>query len=184
MNRRSVVLLAAVSVASFASVCGAAAAKDTPLKRGASHYYINPPVVNLTLGHGAIPGDTTFLDQEGLANEFHEFLIKSFSEKKIVAETADDADGSVDVELNYTRTFNWGGKALNKPTFRYKVTITKAGDVLASYATSEATTTYGYFKDFPVNAQIGAFKWGVEDEPRDVALIAEIIAREVVKIGK
>lgn len=156
----------------------------TPLKKGATHYYIKDPAVNLILGHGAIPNDKTFVGQDVLAQQFKNSLLESFTGNKIYAEKESDADAVVEISLDYTRTFNYGGKSLNKPQFGYQVAIKRNNVLLASYAVRKQTTRYGAMKDFAVNLEITAFKWGVEDEPQDIVLIAKTIANEVAAMGK
>jgi|GEM_PF-320287 len=158
--------------------------KSTSLKKGSTHYFVKDPIVNLTLGHGAIVGDKTFVSQEVLAEQFKSSLIESFSNNNIYAANEADADAVVEVKINYLRTFNYGGKALNKPQFDYQVLIKKDNNLLADYAVARQTTTYGAIKDVAVNMKISAFQWGAEDEQQDVALIAKTIAKEVAKIGK
>lgn len=159
-------------------------AESTPLKKGESQYSLSAPVVNLTLGDGAIPNDTTFASQDDLAKQFYQSLESSFAEKKILATGNAKADATVEINMDYQRNFNWGGKALNKPKFSYSVTIKADGKVLASYSVENQTTNYGSFKDAAVNLEISAFKWGAEDEPKDIALIAETIAEEMAEIGE
>lgn len=156
----------------------------TTLKKGETQYFVKTPVVKLTLGHGAISGDTSFVSQDVLAKQFQESLIKHFSLNNIHAAKESEADATVDVNIDYTRNFNYGGKALNKPTFSYQVSIKKKDIPVANYNVNNKTTNYGGFKDTAVNLEISAFKWGVEDEPKDVDLIASTIAKEVAAIGK
>ncbi|ODS22446.1 hypothetical protein AB835_14090 [Candidatus Endobugula sertula] len=80
--------------------------------------------------------------------------------------------------------FNWGGKALNKPEVSFTAKVTKNGQLLASFGESKFTTKYGSFKDIAVNAQIAAFKWGAEDEPKDIELISKTIVDDVYNVGK
>jgi hypothetical protein len=181
-------LLALTLISTFLVSCGSSLytyhENPTPLKKGVTHYYVKAPVVNLTLGHGAIVNDKTFVSQDALAEQFKNCLTESFIANKIYTANEADADAILEIQIDYTRTFNYGGKALNKPEFSYRVNVKKNEKLLASYGVNRKTTNYGGFKDVAVNLEISAFKWGVEDEPQDIALIANTIAKEVAAMGK
>ena len=87
--------------------------------------------------------------------------------------------------MDYERWFNWGGKALNKPHFRYSVKIYDNDDrLLVSYSIPVSTTKYSYFKEIAVLAEIAAFRWDAEDEPTDIDLISKTLVDEIKDIGK
>lgn len=179
-------LLVFVLSSIFLVGCSSAVVKvdsSSPLKKGLTQYSIDKPIVNLTLGQGAIEGDTTFADQGKLESQFAAALSKHFSELKQLAASPDVAEASVAVTVDYQRNFNWGGKSLNKPHYSYTVLIKNEGQVLAQYSVKGQTTRYGGLEDAAVNMQISAFTWDAEDEPKDIDLISKLIATEVSAIG-
>lgn len=156
----------------------------TTLKKGISKYYLKNPVVNLKLGHGAIEGDKTFANQDALASQFKKELTKYLTEKNLLASNEAGADAAIDITIDFTRIFNYGGKALNKPKFFYNVNIKKNGKLLVSYSVPEQSPTRGKIVDIAYNAKIAAFQRGAEDELKDVSLISETISEEIAEIGK
>ena len=48
--------------------------KPTPLEKGVTKYEMQEVSVKLRLGHGAIPGDTSFASQEKLIQQFTDSL--------------------------------------------------------------------------------------------------------------
>ena len=158
--------------------------KPTPIKQGITKYYLKNPVVNLTLGHGAIEGDKTFANQEALVAQFKKSLTQYLDEKKLLSSDEAKSDAVIEVTIDFNRTFNYGGKALNKPKFSYQVNIKKNGKLLVSYSVPEQVPTRGTVLDMPYNAKIAAFQRGAEDELKDVSLISERISDEIAEIGE
>ncbi|ROQ23312.1 hypothetical protein [Gallaecimonas pentaromativorans] len=156
----------------------------TPLKKGVTHYRLKDVQVNLTLGHGAIPGDTTFAPEQQLHKEFVDALTDALKTKGILAAPGDNDVAEVVASIDFERTFNIGGHALNKPILSDLVKIEQNGQQLASFGHSKYTTKYSYFEDLAVNAKITVFQWGAEDEPRDVKLVAESIVNDIAALGK
>ncbi len=89
--------------------------KPTSLKKGESHYHLRDIVVNLTLGHGALPGDDSFSNQEEIEKQFNNSIKTALKKKGIFAKNPLDSDAEIEVVIDYKRNFNYGGKALNKP---------------------------------------------------------------------
>lgn len=158
--------------------------KPTPIKKGITKYYLKNTAVNLTLGHGAIEGDKTFAGQDALAAQFKKSLAQYLEEKKLAAPAEAKADAIIEVTIDFNRTFNYGGKSLNKPEFSYHVNIKKDGKLLVSYSVPKQVPTRGRILDMAYNAKIAAFQRGAEDELKDVNLISETIANEIAEIGE
>lgn len=158
--------------------------EPTPLEKGKSTYYLGNVSVDLTIGNGGKENDERFASQQDLEQSFLTFLMEKMNEEGVLAQTPADADAILSVEIDYTRTFNHGGNALNKPRVSYTVSAFKDMELLASYSVDEFTTSYGGIKNALVNAQIAAFAWGAEDEPKDIELISELISEEISELGK
>ncbi len=159
-------------------------AKQIPLEKGKSKYYLSTLDVKLTLGHGAIPEDTSYSSKEQLEEQFKDAITSALKNKGIFASDPSVADASLDAHIDYTRTFNYGGKALNKPKISHIVDIMKDDEKLVTISKNNYTTKYSYFEEIAVNLKIAAFKWGAEDELKDIALISEKIADDIFNIGK
>lgn len=157
--------------------------EPTPIKQGITKYSLGDVTVNLTLGHGAIDGDNTFVSQEMLRKQFVEALQKNLKSNELLADT-NNSEFTVNVTIDYLRKFNHGGKALNKPEVSHFVMIQKSENKLVSFNASNYTTRYGYLKNTMVNAEIATFNWDAEDEPKDVNLIAELIVKNILELGK
>jgi len=155
--------------------------EPTPLQSNNTKYDIGSVTVNLDLGVGAIPGDNSFASEVVLKKQFEDALMAAMKEKGIYTATS---GYSVVVNINYKRTFNWGGKSLNKPEISHNVTVIDAKNKkLASFAAGKYTTGYGTFGNASVDLQIAAFTWGAEDEPKDVKVVAEVIADQLADLG-
>ncbi|CAH0533175.1 hypothetical protein VST7929_01037 [Vibrio stylophorae] len=156
----------------------------TPLKAGESQYVLGKVDVKLTLGEGAITGDKTFANQAQLEAEFRKDLTAAMKAQGILAEHPQSADGTLDIQVDYTRNFNNGGKSLNKPHVKHAFIIHHDNVSLVSMPyCGSYTTDFGSFAEVDANAQIASFEWNEKDEPRDIQLIAEKIIQDVVKVG-
>ena len=159
-------------------------AKQIPWEKGKSKYYLGSLDIHLTLGHGAIPGDTSYSTEEQLEEQFKKAITAALTNKGIFTADSSAADASLDIRLDYTRTFNYGGKALNKPRISHVVDIMKDGEKLVTLSKSNYTTKYSYFEEMAVNVKIASFNWGAEDELKDINLISENIANDLFNVGK
>ncbi|NRB65598.1 MAG: hypothetical protein HRU40_21700 [Saprospiraceae bacterium] len=158
--------------------------EPTQLQSNQTQYNISSVVVNLELGHGAILGDESFATQEQLKKQFETSLIAQMKEKGIYAAKVGNKGFSVDLNINYKRNFNYGGKALNKPHISHSVFVLDGTQQkLASFSQGNYTTDYGTFGDVAVNIEIAAFSWDAEDELRDIELISKIIVEELADLG-
>ena len=156
--------------------------EPTTLEKGKTQYMLGDVTVNLILGHGGKPNDERFASEEALTQSFKQFLISHLNDRKILA--SDAASAELNVSIDYERRFNYGGNALNKPHVSFTAKVTQNGQLLASFGEYGFTTKYSGFKDMAVNAQITAFTWGPEDEPKDIALISKTIIDDVYNLGK
>ncbi len=160
--------------------------KPTPLKKEQSIYYLDELTVNLTLGDGANvrDGDSSFSNQEEMEKQFKNYINRALKEKNILAPNSSSADATIKIIIDYKRNFNYGGKALNKPLLSHRVNIYKNAKKLAHFADSNYTTKYSYLKDLAVNAEIAAFRWGADDELKDIRLISDSIVNDLYQIGQ
>ena len=119
--------------------------KPTPLKEGSTMYSLKSLKVNLLHGHGRNEENKTFATQEELEKSFADDIIKYMNNEKIYS---DKANYLLDVEINYTRIYNYGGNALNKPEFIYTIKIYDQSDkLLVNYSIPKSTTNFGGFTD-------------------------------------
>lgn len=158
--------------------------EPTPIVSGQSKYKISDVKVSLTLGQGAIEGDTSFASEEMLTKQFSDALQKSLESQRLSTTSTNANVYEVVVKIDYVRKFNYGGKALHKPEVSHHIIVEKDRTKLASFGRSHYTTKYAYLKDVAVMAEISAFKWGADDELEDVNLIAELIVEDLAKLGK
>lgn len=158
--------------------------KSIPIQKGITKYALKEVTVNLALGHGAIENDTTFASQQELKQQFTDALEKYLKEKNIFDASGNTNSIGVAINVDYLRKFNYGGKALNKPEVSHSVIVSKGDMKLASFRRSTYTTKYGYLKDAAVNLEIAAFKWGADDELKDVDLISKLIIDDLSGLGQ
>lgn len=154
----------------------------TPLKKESSQYYVKDLKVNLQHGHGRNLENKTFSSEQELQSSFVKYINDSLIAKKIYAKNG----YGLSVVIDYTRTYNTGGNALNKPKFFYTIGVydDATNTLLANYGIPESTTKYSYFEDIGVNLKIATFQWGAEDELRDIELISKTLVKEVSEFGK
>ncbi|WP_232471995.1 hypothetical protein [Vibrio gazogenes] len=98
-----------------------------PITKGVTKYKLGTVKVNLTLGNGAIEGDTTFASEEVLNQEFFDDIQKYMQEQGILAASENQESPTVDITIDYKRTFNIGGKALRKPEISHHVVVSQNG---------------------------------------------------------
>ncbi|KJY83089.1 hypothetical protein TW81_08735 [Vibrio galatheae] len=180
--KRTIVIALAVFLAACASSPYQYYVKPTPIKKQQTVYKVDEINVNLTLGHGAIPGDNSFAGKSELQKQFKKYLESSLLEKGLLAQNEQDAL-DVSVTVDYKRNFNHGGKALNKPEVSHSVTIHNEKEKLAGFSKAGYTTKYAYFDEIAVNLEISTFNWDQEDEPRDIELISKQIVDDIVNAG-
>ncbi|MDO6765392.1 hypothetical protein [Agarivorans sp. 1_MG-2023] len=180
--------LVLITVTLFLSACASSPytydVEPTPIKKGETQYLLGEVTVKLTLGQGASDDESTFVSEAELNQQFVKSLQQHLTENNLLA-TDDSVDSiKMNVEIAYLRTFNHGGKALNKPQISHTVTIDGQHGQLATFGKSNYTTKYGGFKDAAVNLEISMFNWDAEDEPKDVDLISRLIVEELSGLGK
>lgn len=152
----------------------------TPLKKGQTKYVLNNVTLALDHGHGRNLGNKTFANEEELKKSFEAFITQSLKEKDLFA----DNGFKLDIDLNYTRTYNYGGNALNKPQFFYTVKVLDTSNKpVASFSIPKSTTKYSYFQEIAVNMQIGLYNWKAENEPQDIEHISKTLVKELNELG-
>jgi len=155
--------------------------KPTPIKQGESKYTIRDMNLKLSHGDGRNLENTTFKTEDELKESFSSFIKVALEENSILG---DNKSYQLDISVNYTRTYKYGGNALNKPRVSYEVKVYDSNnDLLAKHSTGEFTTRYASLMDTYVNAQIIAFTWDAEDEPKDVQLISNLLVKDLVELG-
>jgi len=156
--------------------------EPTPIQKGVAKYIVSDFNLTLTNQPTRYEHNTNYKNESELRDEFVEFINKHLKEQGILG---DENSFKIKIQMDYERWFNWGGKALNKPHFRYSVKIYDNADrLLVSYTIPLSTTKYSYFKDIAVSAEIAAFRWDAEDEPTDIDLISKTLVDEIKDIGK
>ncbi|GAB6261031.1 hypothetical protein L4174_022380 [Photobacterium sp. CCB-ST2H9] len=158
--------------------------ESTSIEKGITKYQLNDVNLKLTLGHGAIPGDTTFASESKLKEEFYAALLEEMNKQGVLSNNNDKDAIQASISIQYQRNFNYGGKALNKPAVSHEVVVQRNGKRLASFQESGYTTKYAYFEDAAVSLEIASFQWGAEDEPRDIQMISKLIIEELSELGK
>ncbi|WP_345978848.1 hypothetical protein [Sulfurimonas sp. HSL3-2] len=157
------------------------AVQPTPLKKGSSQYYLKD--INVTLHKDGFENqeNKTFYNQAKLQAEFKDDLQKDLNTKNM---NSSQGFGLV-INLDYTRIYLYGGNALAKPKFIYSVDVyTNDGNtLLAHYSIPESTTKYAYLEDVAVNTKVMLFQWNAENEPKDIALISDVLTREISELG-
>ena len=182
--KKITILIAAFTALVF-SGCGSSMyhynVKPTPIKKGQAKFVLNKLDLKLEHGQGRNLQNRTFITEQELKKSFEFFITKALKEQVLF----DDKGFKLDIDLDYTRTYNYGGNALNKPEFWYTVTVkNNDNEKLASFSIPRSTTKYSYFKDIAVNMEIGLFKWQADDEPQDIELISQTLVKELSKLGK
>lgn len=157
--------------------------QSVPLEKNATKYSLKDVTVNLTQGNGGTKSKSKFASQEELQKQFKSAIEKHLKEKNIFEESSNNSiDASINID--YKRIFTLGGKALSKPEVSHSVVVSKGDMKLASFGQSKYTTKYGYLKEAAVNFEIAAFKWGADDELKDVDLVSKLIVEDLSKLGK
>lgn len=153
----------------------------TPLKKESSKYYVKDLNVTLYHGHGRNIENKTFSSEQDLQALFAKDIQAHLVTKKLFSK-----DGyGLSISIDYTRTYNYGGNALNKPQYIYVVKIYDSLKhiLLVNYSIPLSTTKYAYFEDAAVNLEIGLYQWDAEDEPRDIDLISKTLVNEISLLG-
>ena len=166
------------------SGCGSAYTynlKHTPIKQGESKYVVRNLELKLSHSDGRNTENKTFKTEVELQESFKSFIKEALVENSILG---DSKGYQLDISINYTRVYNYGGNALNKPKVSYFVKVYDTNNkLLANHGTGEFTTKYASFKDAYVNAQIATFTWDAEDEPKDIHLISNLLVEELSELG-
>ncbi|KKC99495.1 hypothetical protein [Photobacterium halotolerans] len=158
--------------------------ETTSIQKGITKYHLNDVNLQLTLGHGGIPGDTSFASESQLKDEFYVALLDEMKKKNLLASDTDKDAVQANISVRYQRNFNYGGKALNKPIVSHEVSVQRDNKPLASFQASGYTTKYAYFEDAAVSLEIATFQWDAEDEPRDIQMVSKLIIEDLSELGK
>jgi hypothetical protein len=155
--------------------------KPTPIKQGEAKYVLKSINLKLEHGSGRNSENKTFKNENELKQSFEKFVTKELKKQSLLG---GENSFKVTIDMNYKRTYNYGGNALNKPQFFYTVKVYNLEDkLLANFSVPKSTTKYGTFKEIAVNAEISVFKWDAEDEPQDIELISKTLVEELSELG-
>lgn len=155
--------------------------EPTPIKQETAKYQLKDFNLVLKHGHGRNMDNKTFKNQEELSKSFVEFINQELEKQSL---KGDSNTFQFSVNMDYTRKYNYGGNALNKPEFIYTVSVYDNSDkLLADYTIPKSTTKYASFKDVAVNLEIVAYEWDAEDEPLDIQLISKVLVEELSELG-
>lgn len=178
--------IVAIALTIFLSACSSSPSsppsKSMQVKKESVIYRLSEVNVNLTLGHGANPEDDKFADQKELEMQFREYLEETLQENGLLAQEDQDAL-EVAINIDYERMVNIGGKALNKPRVSHNFIISHNGEEVSIFTSKRYTTSYGYFKNLAVAAEIASFSWDEEDEPRDIKQVSQVIIDDLMNIN-
>lgn len=154
--------------------------EPTPLRKGNEVFELKELQVNLTLGHGALEGDTGYANQETLSAQFKDALNSELKKHGMLPQKGQTGK-NVSMTINFERRFNYGGKSLNTPLVSDAVNVFDENKVLlASYSNGHYSPNLGMVE----NLKIATFQKTSEDELKDVALIASILVSDLKKLGK
>lgn len=172
---KKIILLAIVSLLTLISGC-ASTFQYTPAAEG----YQNKPMVvssvEVELKLESAKQPTGYMTEAEMADALRSDIVRLLKENKNIQynETAQDGLKAV-IQLNYLRKFSYGD-AVAKPEFSGKVHVDSASGRLATHVIGKSTTKFAGFTDAMVNAEVAVGKWDHEDEPRDIGVIAIIVA--------
>jgi hypothetical protein len=155
--------------------------EPTPIKKGTSKYNIKNITLSLQHGDGRNIKNKTFKNELELKKSFKKFINKGLKARSIKGGVK---DLQLDININYKRTYNWGGNSLNKPEFSYSVNVYNSSDkLLVDFSIPLSKTKHAYFKENVVLMKIAAFQWDAENEPEDIELISKLIVEDLFEIG-
>ncbi len=149
-------------------------------KAGTAKFKLLSTELQLSHGHGAPDDKTIFSSQDEMQRVLDGYIREKMNEYQMMDPQSNFA---IEILSNYQRSYNYGGKALNKPIISYTIKIYKDGVMVRAFESGTFTTKFAGFKDAAVNLEITAFKWGKEDEPKDLEVLASVIIGDLKKIG-
>ncbi|WP_020209916.1 hypothetical protein [Gilvimarinus chinensis] len=155
------------------------AVEPTPLKAESTQYAIESVEVNLILGHGAREGDTRFNTEAKITETFTQALTQALQEYGALAD-AEAADADLNIVVDFVRKYNTGGKALNTPQVSHKVIASRGEQELAVFGLESYTLEYGIYDQM----KIAGFKRGNDEELADIKRLAQLMADDIVQMGR
>ncbi|UTF61717.1 hypothetical protein [Gilvimarinus sp. DA14] len=153
--------------------------EPTPLKAESTQYAIESVEVNLILGHGARDGDTRFNTEAKITEVFTQALSEELQARGALADGA-TADADLNIVVDFVREYNTGGKALNTPKVSHKVIASRGEQELAVFGLESYTLDYGIYDQM----KIAGFQRGSEEELADVKRLAQLMADDIVQMGR
>lgn len=183
-------IFSALTLITLLSACSSSPYKyhvnPTPIEKGKSSFVLGQVSVSLTPSIEEIEKKSGAKTQLVNAKQMEEMFKHSINKNLKELGLLNDKKPSyiINIKINYKRTFNYGGKALNKPQISHSIEILDEDQKLVSFGKGKYTTKYAYFEDAAVNIEIASFNWDHEDEPRDIELISELIADDIAGVGK
>ena len=166
------VILAAISIMLLAGCSSKFQYEDGKPVAGPDGYRFSVGDVEMNLTSKKQPDG--YATEKELERIFRTELKNHLQEKGIYS----DEGLSVNVVVDYERRFSYGD-SLAKPHFSYDVDIYSEGRKVASRGIGKVTTSFGYFSDAAVNAQVATGAWDNEDEPRDISMMAKSVVNDL-----
>ncbi len=154
--------------------------KSVPVKKGVTKYHLEEVNVTLKLGTNGEgkENDTVYASQDELKEQFSNGLKKYLGKYNLLGSNSESL--AISASFDFTRNFNFGGKALNIPTFSHEITIKKGNTKVATYNWSNYVIDYNTLR----NLKIASFLSDADDEKKDIDLICEEIIEDLSKFGE
>jgi len=153
--------------------------KSFPITKGVTKYYLKNVDVALKLGTNGKgkENDTTYANQGELEKQIETDFKKYLKQFNIYDPNSTDL--AISISFDITRNFNFGGKALNIPTFSHSINIEKGDVKVANENRSDYVIDYSFLR----NMKIASFLSDTEDERKDIDFICKIIVKDLSNFG-
>lgn len=179
--------LVAIFTTTFAQAAYHYPDEPTPLKKGASRYHIGQLSVALENNRKIWTTDATvaaYPDRAAVQALMIDELRKKLEAGGIHAAVAGDAEASVDVQVNYRRSFAVG-KGVAYPLVSFTLSAKNGdGHELVSYQSAEGLLQAGGRKSMMEDQKIMFGKYDQEEEREDMAAVANLIYEAIANIGQ
>lgn len=159
----------------------------TVLKKGASRYHIGQ--VTVALENNRKPWTTKatvalYPDQAAVQEMIMGDLRKQLEGRGLYAGAPADADASIDVQVNYRRSFALG-KGVAYPLVSFVLSAKNGdGQELVSYQSAEGLLQAGGRKSMAEDQKIMFGKYDQEEEREDIAAVANLIYEAIANMGQ
>lgn len=158
--------------------------EPTPIEKGVTTYRLQSLDVDLQNGRNERPVRGPHVTEDVLNEQFREDIRTHLADRGLLASEGDENVVALDIDIHYQRRFVWTTSALVRPWISHEVEIKRDGKVLASTTSRTYTTSYHLFKDAFREIGILFLMSGPEDEREDVALVSEVLVRDLAELGE